>query len=86
MGGPRLQREQRLRDSLDAGEAYPGGGAVKWTENTPCSLKPRPLRRSNTDCEAGMNPEVSADLKRNPRVSGVEQSRARRSQSLRCWK
>lgn len=80
MGGPGLQRERRLRDSLDSGEAYPG---EKWTENTPRSLKPRPLRRSNTDCEAGMNPEVSADLGRNRRVSGEEERRARCSQSLR---
>lgn len=64
--GSGLQREQRLRDSLDAAEAYPGEKMGR--KKTPRSLKPRPLRRSNTDCEAGMNPEVSADLKHNPGV------------------
>lgn len=77
---------QYVRDSLIAGvghpEPKPARGKKREGKYSPVT-KASPLRRSNTDCEAGMNREpsaaVCADLNRNtlssPRVSGVEECR-----------
>lgn len=82
------------RVSLIAGIAYPEPKPVgeKRKENTPPVTKALPLRRSNTDCEAGMNHKasaaVSADLNRNtlscPWVSGVQNSIALQSSAHCC--
>ena len=60
MGGPLTAATRRYqRDPLIAGIAYPEpkpAGKGKYSSVT----KAFPLRRSNTDCEAGMNREASA--------------------------
>lgn len=92
-GRPSAATHQYPRDSLIAGMAYPEPKTCgkKYSPVT----KALPLRRSNTDCEAGMNREasvgVSADLK--PQYSflsagkwsrGVRNSAALKSSARRC--